>query len=730
MEREGREKVVEKKEETSSSFSFSSIALDGDLFNLVDDATPASRPLKFQPKFKPKLKGASSSTSVKQEPLPVKPEPDANPKPELAEPVDAVAGSTPMDVDTSTAMDNDEPESASPRGNRVVQEIDVFFNPSPIDVDAQLYIIQYPLRPCWRPYELDERCQEVRVKPKQSKVEMDMAIDVRSENYDSMVEDSLRIDKQTLSSSKAPPVTGYAVGYLIGNKLHLNPIHAVVQLRPSMAYLNASQDPMRKSGVEMKDGASGSAKTAEPSNRPATVRKDASGPIGTQSKRPMSYSQIKQEDDSEAWIPLEYLDTASPSAYRYQQKLVSEDVSSVHLSMHVDEYINSLVPGRPASLLTGKSKNDGSADILRRRIDKLPWEHWLERWYIAEHIQVARFADIMRVAYVSAEQDVLQELQENAHLVKGLWVPKSKFRYEGVLAALRDYVLLMFHKNGKVEHEKLKDSLKNINDPEGKIKTVLAPLALLRRATGTWVWHKPADKSFLDSYPEVVREQDRAWLASEHDIKTTFSTFTVSNSVKATVAPRKVMVANKQLTAKKLEQSVTQGESSKSSLGKGTLSDELREAFPKVLREVFNKYSVCSLQLIRQGLREMAISRATHPKHNSELVVAAARVASSVSNSELQSILSAVAVEINGVYVLESLNNQSDELSDEFRRFVIKLLKARGPNAKVKKMETVEAFKMHCNVEVPKPIYNKVMTELCFSVGTAWVMKSGDGKPP
>ncbi|XP_031502601.1 uncharacterized protein LOC116265800 [Nymphaea colorata] len=728
MEGEGKGKAVKKKEETStsSSFSFSNIALDDDLFKLVDDAAPASRSLKFQPKFKPKPKpkGASPSTSIKQESVPIKPEPDANPKPELAEPVDAAIDCTPMDVDPSTDVGNDEPESVSPQGNRVVQEIDVFFNPSPVDVNAQLYIIQYPLRPCWRPYELNERCQEVRVKPKQSKVEVDLAIDVRSENYDSTVEDSLRIEKQTLSSSKTPPVTGYAVGFLIGKKLHLNPIHAVVQLRPSMAYLNASQGPMRKSGgVEMKDG---SVKSAEPSNRPAMVNKDGSGLVGTQSKRPMSYAQIKQENDSEAWISLEYLGTDSPSANRYQQQLVSEDVSSVHLSMHLDDYINSLVPGRPVSLLTGKSKSDGRTDMLGRRIDKLPWEHWLERWYVAEHIQVARFADIMRVAYGSTEQDVLQELQQNAHLVKGLWVPKSKFRYEGVLAAVRDYALLMFHKLGTVEHEKLKDSLKNINDPEGKVRTVLAPLALLRHASGTWVLHKPADKSFLDNYPEVVKEQHRAWLASEQDIKATLSTFAVSNSMKTMVAPRKVIVANKQLSANKLEQHVGQGQSSKAALEKSMISDELREAFPKVLREVFHKYSVCSLQLLRQGLREMAISRTTHPKHNSELVVAAARVASSVPNSELQSILSTVAVEINGVYVLESLNDPCDE----FRRFVIKLLKARGPNAKVKKIETLEAFKMHCNVEVPRPIYNKVMNELCVSVGNAWMMKSGDGKPP
>ena len=72
------------------------------------------------------------------------------------------------------------------REDTVVREIDVYFNPK-MDEDTQvcpslcssfvmisfcsfidslylllqLYVLQYPLRPCWRPYELDERCQEV-----------------------------------------------------------------------------------------------------------------------------------------------------------------------------------------------------------------------------------------------------------------------------------------------------------------------------------------------------------------------------------------------------------------------------------------------------------------------------------------------------------------------------------------------------------------------------------------
>lgn len=103
----------------------------------------------------------------------------------------------------------------------VVREIDVFFNPS-IDANTKLYVLQYPLRPSWRAYEMDERCEEVsllihssvslcillcsnllfyvslkvRVNPSTSQVEMDLSMDVHSSNYDPERGSKLRMTKQ------------------------------------------------------------------------------------------------------------------------------------------------------------------------------------------------------------------------------------------------------------------------------------------------------------------------------------------------------------------------------------------------------------------------------------------------------------------------------------------------------------------------------------------------------
>lgn len=185
-----------------------------DLGELDGSSQANTRTTKFAPKsskFAPKLKPTSKP---KPEP-PSKQEPqDSAPKPQPP-PVEAVSkkkendeedvkppmvaepkaeqsisnGAVKMEIDEETKEDEILTEDYGEEEDMVVREIDVFFTPS-IDADAQvialfyflyclifsfaycfppfgiklqLYVLQYPLRPCWRPYELDERCKEVRL---------------------------------------------------------------------------------------------------------------------------------------------------------------------------------------------------------------------------------------------------------------------------------------------------------------------------------------------------------------------------------------------------------------------------------------------------------------------------------------------------------------------------------------------------------------------------------------
>ncbi|XP_039807459.1 uncharacterized protein LOC120671240 isoform X2 [Panicum virgatum] len=178
-------------------------------------------------RFRPRTKGKPKPKPEvpKPEPLAVlKSEPEPDPEPEPV-PGPVATPAPPPEDDRVDAMDEDVagdatspgevPAAAAEEEDFVVREIDVYFTPKPFDDDTKLYIMQYPLRPCWRPYELNEICEEVRVKPLRSEVEVDLSVNKQSENYDQ--EAPLGLTKQTLSSSKAEDVSDYAVGVLKGN---------------------------------------------------------------------------------------------------------------------------------------------------------------------------------------------------------------------------------------------------------------------------------------------------------------------------------------------------------------------------------------------------------------------------------------------------------------------------------------------------------------------------------
>ncbi|XP_056842990.1 DNA-directed RNA polymerase III subunit rpc5-like [Raphanus sativus] len=214
-----------------------------------------------------------------------------------------------------TLMEEEEEEE-----DVVVREIDVFYNPS-IGANTELYVLQYPLRPSWRAYEMDERCQEVRVNPSTSEVEIDLSMDVHSTNYDSKSASELHITKQTLTTTwKPPPKLDYAIGVLSGDKLHLNPVHAVPQLRPSMKYLSSK----RKQAEAPEE----SARTSKKQNKVVQASKD---------QKPLLHE--------ENWVSLKYHGLESDSHSRYLTNMMASENSTIDFNMSREAYINSLCRG-------------------------------------------------------------------------------------------------------------------------------------------------------------------------------------------------------------------------------------------------------------------------------------------------------------------------------------------------------------------------------------------------
>jgi hypothetical protein len=101
-------------------------------------------------------------------------------------------------------------EEAEEEEDEVVKIVDVYLSQ---EAAPNLYLLQYPLRPTWRPYDR-ENITEVRYKPKARKLEFEFAL---SENeirnyYDDQIEDHSKT--VTLTSTPVLPQTNYAVAVL------------------------------------------------------------------------------------------------------------------------------------------------------------------------------------------------------------------------------------------------------------------------------------------------------------------------------------------------------------------------------------------------------------------------------------------------------------------------------------------------------------------------------------
>ncbi|GMH24116.1 hypothetical protein Nepgr_025959 [Nepenthes gracilis] len=626
---------------------------------------------KFQPKPMPKpepiddgrrlvsvKKEKESHRSVQETAAKIKLEPSITPEVNGSGKLDALPKQEDRELNEVEPMDEDRNDNGDEE-DCVVCEYDVYFSPPPLDDNTRLYVLQYPLRPCWRPYEFDQRCTEVRVKPNSSEVQIDLSIDDESENFDAGAPTALTMKKQTLSSSWTPSRTaGYAVGVLRGRKLYLNPVHAVVQLRPLMEYLN-SMGLKKRSIPEV------------PAEAEETIAKALVGP-STKQKQQMDL------EDTEPWVTLKYHGSCSNLSARYLQKMVEEASSPLQFSMNPHDYMNSLCP----KAIINKMKPNGPS---RRSLLSLPLEERLKMW-LTEGPPVHRFSILKHLAPDDPVEDVLHVLKQWAHLVQGLWVPKTAIRHpnaQGFAPLARDYMLLLFSQNPIIKNAQIQA----LGSRKDVVKNILSELAVERLSCKDWKFREPTDLSFIKCYPDTVVEQEQLWKdrekrildalfggRSRSDARSTMTTGTACKPGTSMYSINSVVKASNETR-------------------RGMMSDETREALPKVLRKLFQTQKVCSFQAICQGIRDMAVSQSLLPKADAR-----------TSSSEYP--------EFNPL-----------------RNVIIDLLIGRGPNAKLKKSEIFEAAKIKLQKEPTNTEFQKVISELCVSKGGAWVLKSSNGVP-
>lgn len=566
--------------------------------------------------------------------------------------------------DDNDEVDDDYDDEREEEDDVVVQEIDVYLTASPLADGASLYIMQYPLRPSWRPYELSERCEEVWVKPKQSQVEVVLSLDVDGQNYDQEVA-ALRLQKQTLSSSRTPSISNFAVGIRTGNQLHLNPVDAVVQLRPSKACLNIGGDKRKQTAP------------SQDANTKPSEGKVVPG------------DSNEKLDDTELWVPLAYHSFESSFTDNYQKKMVSGKNNDTQFAVKQSDYANILCPGT-------SSNKKGAVGPSRRFLLSMPLEERLKKW-LSEGPQVNRFASLLHLAPNDSIEDVLKVLQQYADLVQGLWVSKSCLLYDDRLARARDYILYQFSKSYVIHYDKQRP-------PPTFSKQILGQLAVQRPALNDWKFKEPTDLAFIKCYPNIVKEQEFSWSGRAEQLMASLcgaGKTKESQVMDALVKSLNPLLLKKTADLGKVDHAPKSGVSKIVSSAETTMLNGFREDLIKSLSEIFHLHGVLSLNAIIKELK--------------------GRINASIA--EVQSAVSEVAVDIHGVYALKSLRNPT---LDPLRKFIIDLFRKKNANVKFKEQDVRSAAKNFLQRNVSDSEFKQVVSELCISKGGGLALKTSD----
>lgn len=206
-----------------------------------------------------------------------------------------------------------------------------------------LYLFQYPLRPQWRPYELDT-VSEARIRPQQRRVELKLPIDQTSTSYNE--HSNYPLEHIDLTSTLVSPTSSYAIGIMRRNEdgepeaVYLTPLDHSVQMRPAFRHVDESATA-KSSGAATPAGR-GDGSVAGPSEaagsdddegmeveeEETTPAKKATGPVfrpaATEKEieaRRSSHAYLMEQLEQEPWVTAKLFPPGSDESGMMRERL-------------------------------------------------------------------------------------------------------------------------------------------------------------------------------------------------------------------------------------------------------------------------------------------------------------------------------------------------------------------------------------------------------------------------
>ncbi|KAK7134177.1 hypothetical protein R3I93_017550 [Phoxinus phoxinus] len=427
----------------------------------------------------------------------------------------------------------------------IIQEIDVYLARSLVE---KLYLFQYPVRPATMSYN-NATHLTARIKPKQQKVELEVAMNTMSPNYcrskgeqialnvdgttaeDTNVYSTKMMDKQAFSSIQATTNTSrYAAAVFRKGELHLTPLQGILQMRPSFTYLDKADTKHREREAANEAGDS-SQDEAEEDVKQITVRFSRPESEQARQRRIQSYEFLQKKQAEEPWVHLHYhglKDGRSEHERQYLYCQAMDTTENTELVKTSREYLSMLMPPLAEEKVV---KPTGPSNVLSMaQLRTLPLGDQVKT--LMKNVKVMPFANLMGLLASGTDSTaVLRCIQQVALLVQGNWVVKSDVLYpkntcsshSGVPAEVlcrgRDFVMWRFTLERSLMRKEVAAIIKL---PPEDVKDFLEQMSVPRVNRG-WEFLLPTDQDFVRKHPDVAQRQHMLWLGIQSKLEKVFN---------------------------------------------------------------------------------------------------------------------------------------------------------------------------------------------------------------
>uniref|UniRef100_A0A7S4G0G6 DNA-directed RNA polymerase III subunit RPC5 n=1 Tax=Eutreptiella gymnastica TaxID=73025 RepID=A0A7S4G0G6_9EUGL len=559
--------------------------------------------------------------------------------------------------------------------DEIVGEFDVFISQQ---MPNQLYLLQYPLRPSWRPYDL-EQLKTIRMKKPLHKMEMDFRINTKGENYNKEWKDKAegKDDTFTLESTRMQPKTKYAIGVLNADGFHLTSLPYVLQMRPDMSACKVG-------GLRRVDDDAGEDKAQR-----QVQSKHVADMLARQQRRLFSFKKV--EEAKEAWSMMGIHLSDSIEANSQLHHLYCNTTVRVKTGINPQRYVDAIFP--PVKSDEASSDQRRWAKVPLSRIQDYPMDRRISSLLLSAHIM--SFSQIKALVRPTKadDTDLIARLEQCAVLVQGNWVIKGLQNCRGQLAAIRELLLYNFHQSERVSKLKFTDSIPNCTTFKEDIAALFRDIAELDpypdRPGGLWKLKCPTDDAFLATFPDVVAKQGALWETRINRIKTGLADGSNTLTFPWQPADPSLDGAGGAVAAPR-DDAISQ-----------------QKEVQKFIIEQFRKYGVCSPVMLRAEYR-LKKSDTSHPL-------------SLTSEDLYASLLEKMTRKFNDALVLLKMGVPE---VDKWRQHMLQVFQEKKEN---KKEEVVGRIKELCGEEIPSGMFGRLVREIAIPSSNRqnWTAKAG-----